>query len=149
MASTSLRFLAHLVCSALLESSLCPYCAVRAVGAAGTVYINCLGEVERRKTGSNILDHSSSPSVLLVFHHQGAIADRRTSLRPHLQRYASPFISYVDELKPKWDGIQTAQELAYGISLAVDVVRTLRGPVKVGCDLEQKEGGEPLWIQLK
>lgn len=47
------------------------------------------------------------------------------------------------------DDIQTAHELAHGISLAVDVVRMLRGLVKVGYGLEQKNCIEYLWLGLK
>ena len=42
-----------------------------------------------------------------------------------------------------------APKLSHGVSLALDVVRTLRGPRKVGCDLGIEDGGEPLWLHLK
>ena len=58
-------------------------------------------------------------------------------------------VSYVDALKSKWRGVPTHQKLAHGVSLALDVVRTLRGPSKVGCGLGIEDGSEPLWLQLK
>ena len=58
-------------------------------------------------------------------------------------------VSYVDALKSKWRGVPTHLKLAHGVSLALDIVRALRGPFKVGCGLGIEDGGEPLWLQLK
>lgn len=78
-------------------------------------------------------------------YHLDASADRRTYSRPYLQRYTDRFVTYVDELKLTWD----RPEPEHGISLAVRVVRDLRGPSKAGCGRAQEEGGEPAWLQLK
>ena len=58
-------------------------------------------------------------------------------------------VSYVDALKSKWRGVPTHQKLAHGVSLALDVVRTLLGPSKVESGLGIEDGSEPLWLQLK
>lgn len=120
--------------------SLRPCCAVRAMGVAGTIYIDYLGGKEQQHKMSFV-----SAVDVFLFRHLDTSGDLRTCPRPHPQRYTDRFIAYVDELKLTWDN----QEPEHGISLAVSVVRELRGPSKAGCGRDQEKGREPAWLELK
>lgn len=120
--------------------SLSPCCAGRAMGVAGTTHIDYLGGAKQQRKLSFV-------SAVGVFfsRHPDANGDPRTCPRPRLQRYTDRFIAYVDELKLTWDD----PEPEHGISLAVSVVRELRGPSKAGRGLDQEDGREPAWLELK
>ncbi|CAM9189562.1 unnamed protein product [Laminaria digitata] len=64
--------------------------------------------------------------------------------------YIADLVSYAEGLVGAWEKRPAAQSTTeFGISLAVGVVRTLRGRSKSGSLIQGKRGGKPLWLKLK
>lgn len=101
---------------------------------------------------SKVAEGAGHPALLttVAFQQQNTNADSRTLLRDRLQGYVADVVSYAEELLGAWEQRPAAQlTTEFGVSLAVGVVRTLRGLSESGCRLECPQGGEPLWRRLK
>ena len=95
---------------------------------------------------------AARPALLITVltQQQNANADNRNVFRAHLQSYIGDLVSYAEELVGAWEHRPAAQlTTEFGVSLAIDVVHTLRGLSESGRLVENPQGGEPLWRKLK
>ena len=95
---------------------------------------------------------AARPALLITVltQQQNTNADNRNVFRAHLQSYIGDLVSYAEELVGAWEHRPAAQlTTEFGVSLAIDVVHTLRGLSESGRLVENPQGGEPLWRKLK